>query len=273
VHSPNWLLVAISGVPLMMAFQKGLHNFTLMGLGFIAIALVASGGFAINDFFDHHSDAIIKPSRPIPSNRISRTRAAQVSLLLFLAGLGVALAINLLVLGIAAFTTVFLVLYSAFFKRFTALSSVVIGLLSGTTIPIFCEATVLHTISIVALSFIGISLWGAGRNVLDDVIGAEGDMKVGYRTLAIKRGPVASSKLGALFCLLAVILLSFPYVVGMVSVAYLIPLVLMGCITSYLALSVFKKPDAETVKRLHKKFELTSVLIPIAIVTGTFFLR
>ncbi len=137
----------------------------------------------------------------------------------------------------------------------------------------FCEATVLHTISIVSLSFIGMSLWGAGRNVLDDVVGVEGDIKVGYPTLAIKRGTVASSKLGALYCLFAVILLPFPYVVGVVSVAYLIPLVLMGCIASYLALSIFKKPDAETVKRLHKKFALSSVLLPTAIVAGTFLLR
>ena len=111
VHSPNWLLVAISGVLLMMAFQRGLYNFTLMGLGFITLTLIAMGGFAFNDFFDYESDAIVKPDRPIPSNQISRMRAVQVSVLLFLAGLGVALAINLIAFGITVFITVFLVLY------------------------------------------------------------------------------------------------------------------------------------------------------------------
>jgi hypothetical protein len=32
--------VAISGAPFMMVFQRGSHNFMLMGLGFAAIALV-----------------------------------------------------------------------------------------------------------------------------------------------------------------------------------------------------------------------------------------
>ena len=268
-----WLLLAISGVLLMTTFQRGSYNFELMGLGFITIALVASGGFAINDYFDHESDAIVKPDRPIPSKQISHRRAVQVSVLLLLAGLGVARAINLLVLGIAAFTTVFLVLYAAFFKRLSGfLSNVIIGFLAGTTIPMFCEATVLQTISILSLSFIGVSLWGIGRNVLKDVVGIEGDAKVGYPTLAIKRGPQTSAKVGALLCLFAVISLPFPYVAGVVSVAYLIPIALFGCIIAYQALSIFKKPDAQTVKRLYKKISFSTILLPIALVAGTFLL-
>ena len=116
-------------------------------------------------------------------------------------------------------------------------------------------------------------LWGIGRNVLKDVVGVEGDTKVGYPTLAIKRGPDTSAKFGALFCLFAVISLPFPYIVGVVSIAYLIPIVVLGCIVSYLALSVFKKPDAETVEGFYKKLTMSTILLPIALAAGTFLLR
>jgi 4-hydroxybenzoate polyprenyltransferase len=60
--------------------------------------------------------------------------------------------------------------------------------------------------------------------------------------------------------------------VGVVGVAYLIPIALAGCIIAYQALSIFKKPDAETLKRLYKKISFSTILFPIALVAGTFLL-
>ena len=109
--------------------------------------------------------------------------------------------------------------------------------------------------------------------MLDDIIDVESDMKAGYPTLAITRGPITSSKCGALFCPLAVILLPLPYIVGVVTVTYLLPIVLVGCVAFYLTLSVFKKPDVETVRRLHKKLAVSTVVLPIALAAGVFLLR
>jgi geranylgeranylglycerol-phosphate geranylgeranyltransferase len=38
---------------------------------FFSMAFITSAGFAINDYFDRESDAIIKPKRPIPSGALS----------------------------------------------------------------------------------------------------------------------------------------------------------------------------------------------------------
>jgi 4-hydroxybenzoate polyprenyltransferase len=43
-------------------------------LTFFSMSFIASGGFAINDFFDKESDAVIKPKRPIPSGSLSLSK-------------------------------------------------------------------------------------------------------------------------------------------------------------------------------------------------------
>jgi geranylgeranylglycerol-phosphate geranylgeranyltransferase len=274
VRFPYWLLLGVICVLLMMVFQRGSYNFELMGLAFITVALTAMGGFAINDYFDRESDAIVKPDRPIPSNQITPLGAIQISTVLFIAGLGVAAAINLLALGIAAFATVFLILYAAFFKRRAGfVSNIVIGLLAGTVITLFSEATVLRTVSIISLCSIGFSLLITGRNVFKDVAGVEGDKTIGVSSLAIKRGERTAAKVGVLLCFFAIITSPLPYFVGVVSVAYLVPIALMSCIIFYVALSIFKKPSAENVKRQLKMFSASEILIPVALVAGIFLLR
>jgi len=87
-------MMAGSSVIFMITFQKGLHNLGSGGLGFLTVTLIALGGFAINDYFDSESDAIVHPERPIPSNQISNLRVIQISVLMFVAGLALTLAKN-----------------------------------------------------------------------------------------------------------------------------------------------------------------------------------
>ena len=51
------------------------------------MAFITSAGFAINDYFDRESDAIIKPKRPIPSGALSLKQVVAVSSVLFAVGL------------------------------------------------------------------------------------------------------------------------------------------------------------------------------------------
>jgi geranylgeranylglycerol-phosphate geranylgeranyltransferase len=274
VRFPYWLLLGIICVLLVMVFQRGSYNFELMGLAFITMSLTCMGGFAINDYYDRESDAIVKPDRPIPSNQITPLGAIQISIVLFLAGLGVAATINVVALGVIVLMTVFLILYTTFFKRRSAfLSYIIIGLISGTVITLFSEATALKTVSILSLCSIGFSLLITGRNVFKDIAGVEGDMKIGVSSLAIKQGKRAAAKVGVLFCFFAIITSPLPYFAGVVSAAYLVPIALMSCIIFYVALSIFKKPSVENVKKQLKMFSASEILIPIALIAGIFFLR
>ncbi len=70
---PYWLMTgglsvltafAITKAPLSISVQTVL-------LIFFSMAFITSAGFAINDYFDRESDAVIKPKRPIPSGALS----------------------------------------------------------------------------------------------------------------------------------------------------------------------------------------------------------
>ena len=66
---PYWLMTG--GLSLLTAFAitKNPLNLSVQTilLIFFSMAFITSAGFAINDYFDRESDAVIKPKRPIPS--------------------------------------------------------------------------------------------------------------------------------------------------------------------------------------------------------------
>ena len=70
---PYWLMTG--GLSLLTAFAITKNPLSLSVqtavLIFFSMAFITSAGFAINDYFDRESDAVIKPKRPIPSGALS----------------------------------------------------------------------------------------------------------------------------------------------------------------------------------------------------------
>jgi len=250
IRVPYILMLDLLCVLLILTFQKGFGDLVSMVLAILTVSLVVAGGAAINDYFDCESDWLTHPERVIPSNRISPIRAAQFSALTFFAGLLASYAINVLAFGIVALNVVLFVLYPRVFKRISGfLSNLVMGYL-GATIALFAGAVVFKTIDIAALSFVGmIAAAAIGLNVLKDVLTVDGDLKVGYPTLAIKRGIRIAAIVGALFLLLSVLTSPFPFVVRVVGDAYLIPIAIWGAIGIFTALSLLRAPDLLNVRK------------------------
>jgi len=234
----------------IVTFQKGFHEPELVGLAVITVALVTAGGAAINDYCDRDSDALTHLERPIPANRISPAHAAQFSALMFLAGLCVSFAINSVAFGIVAVNVVLFIAYPRVVKRFSGfLSNLVMGYL-GATIAIFAGAVVFQTINAASLSFVGLIAGGAiGLNVLKDVLTLEGDLKIGYPTLAATHGVRIAAIVGAFFLLLSAITSPVPYFVGAVGVVYLLAISVWGAIVVVTALPLLIAPDAKNVQR------------------------
>ncbi len=269
VRLPYWLIEGLLCMLFMITFQRGFYKPVLMSLAVLTVAFIGAGGAAINDYFDRESDAVTHPDRPIPSHQISPTNAVQFAASTYIAGLLVSFAINPLAFEIAALTIVLFILYPRVFKRYVGfLSNLVMGFL-GATIPLFAEAVVFQTISVASLSFVGMIAGGAiGLNVLKDVLTLDGDLKIGYPTLAIKRGIRFAAVVGALFLLFSVLASPLPYLVGIVSIVYLIPVTVWGCIVVYSALSLLKNPNAQNVNKRIRMFTTSAVVYPIALIAN-----
>ena len=257
IRLPYILLLDLFCVLLILTFQKGFGDSVTMVLAILTVSLVVAGSTAINDYFDCESDRLTHPERVIPSNRISLTRAAQVSVSTFFAALVVSYAINILAFGIVALDVVLFVLYPRVFKRISGfLSNLVMGYLA-VTIALFAGAVVFKSIDIASLSFVGtIAAAAIGLNVLKDVLTVDGDSRAGYPTLAIKRGIRIAAIVGALFLLFSVLTSPFPFVVGAAGDAYLVPIAIWGAIGVFTALSLLRAPNSLTVRKQLATFAL-----------------
>jgi len=242
---------------LIVTFQKGFYNPRLEGLAVITVALITAGGAAINDYFDSESDALTHPERPIPSKKITPARALRFSALALLAGLAISFAINPVAFGIVALDVVLFILYPPVLKRLSGfLSNLVMGYL-GATIALFAGAVVFQAINADSLAFVGLIAGGAiGLNALKDILTLDGDLKIGYPTLAAKRGVREAAIVGALFLLLSAITSPAPFIVGVVGIAYLFPIVVWAGAVGVTALPLLRAPNSENVRGRLRTFTM-----------------
>jgi 4-hydroxybenzoate polyprenyltransferase len=255
VRLPYILALSLLCVLFIVTFQKGLYDPMLIGLAVITVTFTCAGSAAINDYCDRDSDVLTHPERPISANQISPARAAQFSALTFLVALGASLMINPVAFSIVGLNVMLFILYARVIKRLSGfVSNLVMGYL-GATIVLFSGAAVFQTINAASLSFVGLIAGGAiGLNVLKDILTLEGDLKVGYPTIAAKRGIRVAAIVGALFLLFSTITSPLPFFVGVVSVAYLFPITVWGGAVVVVSLTLLKTSDSESVVECLKIF-------------------
>jgi 4-hydroxybenzoate polyprenyltransferase len=170
------------------------------------------------------------------------------SALTFLVALGASLLINPVAFGIVGLNVVLFILYARVIKRLSGfVSNLVMGYL-GATIPLFSGAVVFQAVNTASLSFVGLIAGGAiGLNVLKDISTLEGDLKVGYSTLAVKRGIRVAAVVGAFFLLISVVTSPLPFFVEVVGAAYLFAIAIWGGVAIVLSLTLLKASNTESV--------------------------
>src|SRR3972149_2474002 len=220
---PYWLMTG--GLSLLTAFAITKDPLSISAqtilLIFFSMAFITSAGFAINDYFDRESDAVIKPKRPIPSGALSLKQVVAISVILFIVGLGLAALINHLSLIILVVDSILLVVYSAFVKRKSGFAAnILVGILTGTAF-LYGEAVTLGSnvinptsLSLASLRLYPIALGTVGGNVLRDILSLEGDSKVGYPTLPQKIGNASAVRVAAVFFAVTGVVAPLPYLLN-----------------------------------------------------------
>ncbi len=283
---PYWLMTG--GLALLTAFAilKGnlssvqttlgaLSFWEVAGLTFFSMAFIASAGFAINDYFDRESDAVIKPKRPLPSGALSLTQVVAVSVALFALGLVMAFFVNLLSFAIIAVDSVLLLLYSYLVKRKSGFAAnLLMGVLTGTAF-IYGQATVSGTITLVSLSLYPIAFGTIGGNVLRDILSLDGDSKVGYPTLPQKIGSISAAKVGAIFFLLTGLLAplpAIPFFTGHFTVYYLPLILLWSILLIYSSIRLFVSTSTiADIRKYERLVTMSMMLLPLALIVEAVF--
>lgn len=273
---PYWMMTG--GLALLTSLAiltiNGNLNWQILLLTFFSMAFITSAGFAINDFFDKESDAVIKPQRPLPSGALSLRQVVAVSAFLFTLGCALAVFINWLSFLILVVDSVLLLVYSWLVKRKSGFAAnILVGILTGTAF-LYGEAVTLgpNAVSPLSLSLASLSLYPIacgtiGGNVLRDILSREGDSKVGYPTLPQKIGNVKSAEVAAAFFVACGVLAPLPFFFGGFSVFYL-PLIL--CWSVILIYSSFRlvtsASTVENVRKYERMITMSMMLLILALI-------
>jgi geranylgeranylglycerol-phosphate geranylgeranyltransferase len=263
---------ALLSDPLSMSWQTAV-------LIFFSMAFITSAGFAINDYFDRESDAVIKPKRPIPAGALSLKQVVAVSSVLFAVGLGLTYWLPPLSFVILAVDSVVLLFYSYLVKKKSGfLANIVVGILTGTAF-MYGQAAISGSLTLLSLSLYPIAFGTIGGNVLRDILSLDGDSKVGYPTLPQKIGRVGAAKVGALFFLLTGLFAPLPSFIGKIAefvgfanvasfTLYYLPLILLWSVLLIYS-SIRLATSASTIQNV-RKYErmvtMSMILLPLALI-------
>jgi len=266
---PYWLMTGGLSVLTAFAITKTMIAPQTILLIFFSMAFITSAGFAINDYFDRESDAVIKPKRPIPSGALSLKQVVAVSGILFALGLVMAALINWLSFAIIAVDSLLLLVYSYMVKRKSGfVANILVGILTGTAF-MYGQATITNPaiVNLVSLSLYPIAFGTIGGNVLRDILSVEGDSKVGYPTLPQKIGSINAAKVGALFFLLTGLLAPLPYFIGNFTIYYLPLILLWSVLLIYASIRlVTSSSTVQNVRKYERIVTMSMILLPLALI-------
>jgi geranylgeranylglycerol-phosphate geranylgeranyltransferase len=273
---PYWMMTGGLALLTSLAITKGAINLQIVILTFFSMAFITSAGFALNDYFDKESDAVIKPKRPIPSGALSLKQVIVISLLLFVVGLGLSIFINKLSFLILLADSILLVFYSAFIKRKSGFAAnIMVGILTGTAF-LFGEAVTLGTavwspaaLTLASLSLYPISCGTIGGNILRDILSLEGDSKIGYPTLPQKIGNFNSAKVAAFFFIITGVLSPLPYFLGDFTIFYLPLILTWSVILIYASIRLMFTNSLPDVRKYERMVTMSMILLPLALVLET----
>ena len=153
------LLTTLAG--LYLASPEGVE-FTLLLNTLVGTALVAGGAAALNQVWEHRTDALMRRTRvrPLPAGRLGVAEGTWFGVLLSLVGLAqLAIGVNLTAAAVAGATLVSYVLVYTPLKPLTSLATLV-GAIPGALPPVIGWSAATGRISLPALVLFGISfLW------------------------------------------------------------------------------------------------------------------
>lgn len=258
-------LAAVIGAAIAYSAAPG--ALVWMGLIFITVFLITGAGNAINDYFDAGIDAINRPSRPIPSGRITRNFAFRFSIVLFAAGIMISYFIgtDLIPVLIAVFNSILLYLYASYLKKKVLVGNLSVSYLTGSTFLFGGAAYGGKGIQVTLILFFLSMLATFAREIVKTIEDIEGDRLDGAMTLPIKIGERRAAYLACALGIIAVFLSPLPYLMDMFNEYYLAVVGIADMIFLYAMLQILRKNATLS----SKYFKVAMFLAMLAFIAGS----
>lgn len=201
-----------------------------LAYGLVAVVTSVGGWFVLNDVFDRERDMINKPDRAIASGRVRVDAGGLFAALLFAASLLALFQLpahaRIWLVGIAPI----LIFYSQLKVRVAWLANIATAIV-GATMALTGAAMTGHygySWLIAAFAFLCI----LGREIIKDIEDVPGDQAVGLKTVPIIFGKRASLRAVLLLWGALIMIIPFPYALGIFSLGYLFLALMAGLLLS-----------------------------------------
>ena len=242
------LLVFTSLATMLIAWKHTVFPLTptLLIIATVAITAASAGCDTITSYVDRDIDAIMHRTqhRPIPSGRITPSRALAWGLFLAAVGLILALWINLLsFIWIALGVIDNVIIYSLYLKRRNPLN-IILGGVSGGLPVMFGWSAVTNNVELLPILLAAlVVLWIPGH-IWSLAIFTRAD----YKRAKVPMLPVVTKVSTALRCIVSTIVLMIPfslwiYLEGGFGIVYLAVAILFGVAVLYVNLKLFLHPN------------------------------
>lgn len=196
-----------------------------VSLGLISIFFLTCAGYLMNDYCDIKSDTINRPQRIPLKKLISEKNTKGLFISFFLVGLIVALFVNLNFFNIIILDLVILVFYNLYSKRLYLLKNLIVSLIVVSIYPLSFALTSGGVPSLRRDSLFIFPIWLfliiLAYEIVEDIVGMQGDKEKGGNTLPIMIGAKKARNLAILIALLSTPIAFIPYFKGMCGTIYL----------------------------------------------------
>lgn len=197
-----------------------------VGLGLISIFLLTCAGYLMNDYYDIKSDSINRPQRIPLKELVSEKNIKRLFIGFFLIGLISALWVNLKFFSLIILDLAILVFYNVYSKRLYLFKAVIVSLLVVSIYPLSLALTSGGYPSLRRDSLFVFPIWLfliiLAYEIVEDIVGMQGDKEEGGNTLPIVIGGKKARNRAIFIALLSTPIAFFPYFKGMCGVVYLI---------------------------------------------------
>jgi protoheme IX farnesyltransferase len=257
-------LVVFTALVGMAIAPGGIHPVIAVA-SLIAIAVGAGASGALNMWFDADIDRLMRRTamRPVPAGRVAAGDALGLGLVLSVASVTfLGLAANWLAAALLAFTIFFyVVVYTMWLKRWTP-QNIVIGGAAGALPPVIGWAAATGTVGVEPLVlFLIVFLWTPPHFWALSLYRSEDYARAGVPMLPVVAGARRTKREIVVYSvILAVVAAVAPPAIGFATPAYGVIAAVLGAVFVWLAVEVYRMPEADREMRPARRLFAWSML-------------
>ena len=173
----------------------------------LGVIVMRAAGCVINDYADRNFDPHVERTklRPIAAGQISPKAALIFFAVLCLLAFGLVLLLNQFTI-LLSFVGAFLAASYPFMKRYTHLPQAYLGVAFGWAVPMSFAAQLNEIPSVAWILYLAVILWALVYDTMYAMVDKDDDLKIGVKSTAILFGKYDRQIMGALQCVILLLL-------------------------------------------------------------------